>query len=178
MAYLFSKICAILLIATFAAAQIASPDSTWTDYKIKSCCPTGYNEVGNYCVKCTAPLFFDAISGKCNGCPTGHYYNAASARCDCEQTCAAPRVVNTTTKACECSSDSKGLRLTYNSTLADPKTGVVGICVCPDDLPLWNGKYCVACPANTHYDPKEQQCYYCPDGFIRDTASHTCVPGL
>jgi hypothetical protein len=43
---------------------------------------------------------------------------------------------------------------------------------------LWNGKYCVICPTGTTFDPKEQQCYHCPDGFVRNEDSHTCVPGL
>jgi hypothetical protein len=83
MAYLLSKICVVLLVATLAIAQIPSPDASWSDYKVKACCPTGYNEIGNYCVKCTAPLFFDAVTGKCNSCPTGHFFNPTSGRCEC-----------------------------------------------------------------------------------------------
>jgi hypothetical protein len=94
MAYLLSKICLVLLIASIAVAQISNPDSTWSEYKIKACCPTGYNEVGNYCVKCTAPLFFDAVSGKCNSCPSGHFYNPSTFRCECEVPCPAPRKIN------------------------------------------------------------------------------------
>lgn len=85
MAYLLTKICLVLVISTFVFAQsgsrYSSPDASWSDYSVKSCCPQGYNEVGNYCVKCTAPLFFDPIDNRCNSCPQGHFYNSVTSRC-------------------------------------------------------------------------------------------------
>ena len=76
MAYLLAKICVILLISSLAAAQISAPDNSWSNYQVKSCCPTGYTEFGNYCVKCASTLFFDALTGKCASCPEGHSYNS------------------------------------------------------------------------------------------------------
>lgn len=71
---------------------------------------------------------------------------------------------------CECPVDQKGLKKVWSESDQS--------CNCPANLPLWNGKYCVICPSGTEFDPKEKQCYHCPDGFIRDTSSHACVPGL
>ncbi len=43
MAYLLSKIVIVVFVASLAIAQIPSPDASWSDFKIKACCPTGYN---------------------------------------------------------------------------------------------------------------------------------------
>lgn len=170
MAYLLSKIFVTLCIVAIATSQLPSPDASWSSFQVKSCCPAGYNEIGNYCVKCTAPLFWDAISGKCQSCPQGHFYNPTFNRCDCTVPCEAPRQINPANNQCECPADQKGNRRVWS---ASDKS-----CQCPPELPLWNGKYCVVCPAGTEFDSKEKQCYHCPDGFIRDYNSHACVPGL
>ena len=137
MAYLLAKIFVVLCVASIATAQaqFSSPDASWSTFQVKSCCPTGYNEIGNYCVKCTAPLFFDAISGKCNSCPVGHFYNPTSNRCECTIPCELPRQLNPTTKQCECPADEKGNKRVWDS--------VGNLCNCPANLPLWNGRYCV-----------------------------------
>ena len=170
MAYLSGKIFVVLCIATIAASQFASPDASWSNFQVKSCCPTGYNEIGDYCVKCTAPLFWDALSGKCQSCPQGHFYNAQFNRCDCEVPCPLPRKINPANRQCECPADQNKHPMVWNPT---DKT-----CNCPTEYPLWNGKYCVVCPAGTEFDPKEKQCYHCPEGFVRDFTGHQCVPGL
>lgn len=170
MAYLLTKIFVALCVVALASAQFASPDASWSNFRVKSCCPTGYNEIGSYCVQCTAPLFWDPISAKCQSCPEGHFYNPTLNRCDCSKPCDAPRQINPANNQCECPADKKGIKRVWQSST---KT-----CECPPELPLWNGKYCVACPAGTTYDPKERQCYHCPEGFVRDINSHACVPGL
>jgi len=172
MAYLLTKVCLVLLISTLALAQSrsASPDASWSDYSVKACCPTGYNEVGNYCVKCTAPLFFDPIDNRCNSCPEGHSFNSVTSRCECTVPCAAPRQINPATNQCECAVDQKGTRRVFSTN--------GNTCECPANLPLWNGRYCVVCPTGTEYDSDERQCYHCPEGFVRDYSSHACVPGL
>ena len=75
----------------------------------------------------------------------------------------APRQLNTTSNVCECS----GLRTFANNQ-----------CKCPENLPLWNGKRCIACPAGMTFEPKDSQCYSCPEGFVVDIATHRCSPGL
>lgn len=146
MAYLLAKIFVVVCVASIAASQFASPDASWSTFQVKSCCPAGYNEIGNYCVKCNAPLFWDAVSGKCQSCPQGHFYNPTSNRCDCEIPCPAPRQINPTTRQCECPADQKGNARVWNESNKE--------CSCPLNLPLWNGKYCVVCPAGTEFDEK------------------------
>ncbi len=165
MAYLLAKIFVFLCVASIAASQqtapqVINPDSSWSTYQLKKCCPTDFSVFGNYCIQCTAPLFWDAASGRCASCPSDHIYNPTSKRCECTIPCDAPRTYNPSTRQCECPADQKGTRRVWSD--ADKS------CQCPSNLPLWNGKYCVACPAGTNFDPKEHQCYHCPDGFVRD----------
>ena len=169
MAYLLAKIFVFVCIASIALAQV-NPDPSWSDYKPKQCCPTTFSLFGNYCVQCAAPLFWDATTGRCSSCPSDHIYNPTSKRCECTIPCDAPRTYNPASRQCECPADQKGTRRVWSD--ADKS------CQCPSNLPLWNGKYCVVCPTGTTFDPKEQQCYHCPDGFVRDQNSHSCVPGL
>ncbi len=125
--------------------SLPQPDASWDDYQIKSCCPKGFNEVGNYCVQCNAPYVFDSADQKCRPCPSDHIFNNQTGRCDCTVPCAAPRQINPANNQCECQTFN-GTRMTYQ-----PDTNK---CVCPSNLPLWNGKYCVACPTGTEFDPK------------------------
>ena len=162
-------ILALCLFTVFAQVTLPSPDPSWDDYKIKACCPKDFIEVSNYCAQCNAPNVFDSIDQKCRPCPADHVYNTASKACDCKVACEAPRQLNAN-NVCECPADQKGLKRVWNESDRS--------CGCPSNLPLWNGKYCVACPSGTEYDPKEHQCYHCPDGFKRDYATHACVPGL
>lgn len=159
----------LLLIVAFTQVTFPKPDPSWDDYKVKSCCPKDFIEVKNYCVQCTAPNVFDAVDLKCRPCPADHSYNAKTQTCDCKIACEAPRQLNAN-NICECPADQKGIKRVWNETDKS--------CNCPANLPLWNGKYCVACPTGTEFDSKEKQCYHCPDGFIRDYNSHNCVPGL
>jgi len=145
MAYLLAKIFVLVCVASIAAAQV-NPDPSWSDYKPKTCCPTAYSVFGNYCVQCTAPLFFDASVGRCSSCPSDHIYNPTSKRCECTIPCDAPRTFNPTSRQCECPADQKGTRRVWSD--------VDKSCSCPPELPLWNGKYCVVCPAGTTFDPK------------------------
>ena len=46
----------------------------------------------------------------------------------------------------KCPADEKGNKRVWDS--------VGNLCNCPTDLPLWNGRYCVACPVGTEFDPK------------------------
>ena len=160
---------ALLVLFVHSQTTIPQPDPSWSEYKVKSCCPQGFLEVKNYCVQCTAPNVFDPIDQRCRPCPADHTYNTQTKQCDCKVPCEAPRQLSAT-NVCECPADQKGTRRVWNES---DKT-----CNCPSNLPLWNGKYCVACPAGTEYDQKEKQCYHCPDGFVRDYSSHACVPGL
>ena len=173
MAYLAQKLTIFAIIVLLAASQagrtVPSPDPSWDDYKVKACCPQGFIEVSNYCVQCTAPNVFDAIDQRCKPCPFDHVYNNQTKACDCKVPCALPRQLNAN-NVCECPADQKGNRRVFNQ--AD------NTCTCPENLPLWNGRYCVVCPAGTEFDEKEKQCYHCPDGFIRDRSSHACIPGL
>ena len=171
MAYLAGKIAffaAIVLLAT-AQTTIPSPDPSWDDYKIKQCCPQCFIQVSNYCVQCTAPNVFDAVDQRCRPCPADHVYNNATKQCDCKVPCELPRQLSAN-NICECPADQKGVRRVWNES---DRT-----CNCPANLPLWNGKYCVVCPTGTEFDPKEKQCYHCPEGFVRDYNTHNCVPGL
>jgi hypothetical protein len=167
-------ILSLCLFAVFTQTTIPQPDPSWDDYKIKSCCPKDFIEVKNYCVQCSPPNVFDSIDLRCRPCPADHTYNPQTKSCDCKApvvvapTCVAPRILNN--NVCECPADQKGIKRVWNEAGKS--------CECPSNLPLWNGKYCVACPAGTEFDPKEKQCYHCPDGFIRDINSHNCVPGL
>ncbi len=173
MAYLLAKIFVVLCIASIAAsqsAQVINPDSSWSTYQLKQCCPTGFSIFGNYCIQCTAPLFWDVASGRCASCPSDHIYNPTSKRCECTIPCEAPRQFNASSRQCECPVDQKGNKRVWSAT---DKT-----CQCPPELPLWNGKYCVVCPVGTEFDTKEKQCYHCPEGFKRDYSSHACLPGL
>ena len=173
MAYLIGKIALIAVLLVVAQSQgsqsIPNPDPSWDEYQVKECCPEGYVEVLTYCVQCNSPYVFDSIDQKCVPCPADHVYNEETQRCDCKVPCAEPRQLNGN-NVCECPADQKGNKRVFNEA--------ENTCDCPLDLPLWNGKYCVVCPAGTEYDPKEQQCYHCPEGFIRDTSSHACVPGF
>ena len=150
------------------ARTFPNPDPSWNDFQIKSCCPKGFVEVYNYCVRCGEPNWFDPIDNKCKPCPADHTYSKVTGRCECFK-CEAPRALNPVTNQCECKT-IKGVQMIYQDSTNE--------CVCPSNLPLWNGKYCVACPPATEYDPKEKQCYHCPEGFVRDYNSHACVPGL
>ena len=136
---------------------------------MKVCCPQGFLEVRNYCAKCTAPNVFDPLDQTCKPCPADHLYSNITQRCECFS-CELPRKFNPVNNKCECEADDKGLPRIF---LEDK-----GVCACPANLPLWNGKYCVACPTGTEYDPNEQQCYHCPEGFVRDIVGHACIPGL
>ena len=147
----------------------AQPDPSWNEFQIKQCCPQGWIAVGNYCAKCTPPNVFDPIDQKCRPCPADHTYSEVTQRCECFS-CDLPRKMNPANNQCECPTVGEGIRMRYMEDTNE--------CVCPEDLPLWNGKYCVKCPPGTEYDPKEKQCYHCPEGFIRDITSHACVPGL
>ena len=113
-------------------------------------------------------MFFDPIDSKCKPCPADHTYSKVTGRCECFK-CEAPRAMNPVTNQCECKAVN-GTQMIYKEDTNE--------CVCPSNLPLWNGKYCVACPPATEYDSKERQCYHCPEGFVRDYNSHSCVPGL
>ena len=175
MAYLLAKVFVFLCVASIVASQtttvtVVNPDPSWSTYQAKQCCPSGFNIFGNYCIQCTAPLFWDVVTGRCASCPSDHIYNPTSKRCECTIPCDLPRTFNPASRSCECPVDQKGNKRVWSAT---DKT-----CQCPPELPLWNGKYCVVCPAGTEFDPKEHQCYHCPDGFIRDFSSHSCVPGL
>lgn len=159
----------LFLLAVFTQTTIPQPDPSWDDYKLKACCPKGFIEVQNYCVQCTDPNVFDSIDQKCRPCPADHTFNAQTKTCVCSVACEAPRKLSSNS-ICECLPDQKGLKMVWNQSEKS--------CSCPANLPLWNGKYCVACPAGTEFDSKEKQCYHCPDGFVRDYKSHNCVPGL
>lgn len=173
MAYLVGKLAIFALFVLIASAQagktIPTADPSWDDYKPKSCCPQGFIEVSNYCAQCTAPNVFDSIDQRCKPCPADHVFNAVTKQCDCKVPCELPRQLNAN-NICECPADQKGSKRVWNES---DRT-----CNCPSNLPLWNGKYCVACPTGTEFDPKEHQCYHCPDGFVRDYSGHACVPGL
>ena len=145
-----------------------NPDPSWTEYQVKACCPRGFNEVLNYCVRCKAPNVYDSVDQACKPCPQDHLYSNITQRCEYLK-CNAPRAINPANNQCECKTVN-GTIMTYKDDTNE--------CVCPSNLPLWNGKYCVACPSQTEYDPKEKQCYHCPEGFIRDYNTHACVPGL
>lgn len=151
-----------------ASKTFPNPDPSWTEYQVKSCCPRGFFEVLNYCVRCVAPNVFDPVVQKCQPCPQDFLYNNATGRCEFMK-CDPPRQINPATNKCECKIVN-GTQMIYRSETNE--------CVCPDNLPLWNGKFCVACPPGTEYDPKEHQCYHCPEGFKRDYTAHSCVPGL
>ena len=154
--------------APAATKTFPNPDPSWTEYQVKSCCPRGFYEVLNYCVRCTAPNVYDAVDQRCKPCPQDYVYNSATQRCDFMK-CDAPRAINPATNKCECKI-VKETQMIYKQETNE--------CVCPPELPLWNGKYCVACPSHTEYDPKEKQCYHCPEGFVRDYNTHACIPGL
>lgn len=115
----------------------------------------------NYCVKCDTDSgkIFDSVTKQCRKCPEATTYNSVNQSCDCE--CKAPKEINTTTQKCEC----PGGKIYVNKE-----------CICPESKPLWNGKKCVVCPPNTTFEPKDQQCYVCPEGFIVDPATHICSP--
>ena len=66
---------------------IPSPDPSWDDYRVKSCCPKGFMEVLNYCVQCTAPNVFDSIDQKCRPCPADHIYDNTTQSCVCKIPC-------------------------------------------------------------------------------------------
>ena len=125
--------------------SLPQPDATWDDYQIKSCCPKGFNEVSNYCVKCNAPYVYDSIDARCRPCPSDHVFNTQTNRCDCTIPCALPRLISPQNNQCECPT-YKDVRMVWQES--DNK------CACPANLPLWNGKYCVACPSGTTFDPK------------------------
>ena len=183
MAYLVGKITLISILVLLAQAQdtktVPTPDPSWDDYRVKSCCPKDFIEVRNYCVQCSAPNVFDAVNQVCTPCAEGHSYNKVTKACDCTVACAAPRQLDAK-NVCSCPLDNNPVvanktQLEYDS--------VKNECNCPvsdntSGKHLWNGKYCVACPTGTNYDPKEKQCYYCPEGFTRDPNTHQCTPSL
>ena len=169
MKYLSSKalLASFLVIGGLTQTTIdpTNPQWGWSDYKELKC-DTGYNQVLNYCVKCSSDsgVFFDPVTKQCRSCPTGTNFNSTSNSCDCaKKPCNAPQKLNTLTGVCECT----GGRTSINNT-----------CKCPDNKPLWNGKKCVACPAGTTYEPKDSQCYNCPEGFEADPVTHNCQPAL
>lgn len=96
--------------------------------------------MGNYCAKCNAPNVFDPIDQSCKPCPSDHTYSNVTQRCECAQKCDAPRAINPTNNQCECKVVN-GTQMVYKNDTNE--------CVCPLNLPLWNGKYCVACPTGT-----------------------------
>jgi hypothetical protein len=171
MSFTKTVILALCVFTVFSQVTLPYPDPSWDDYKVKACCPKDFVEVNNYCVQCSAPNVFDPIDQRCRPCPPDHSYNSLTKTCDCRVLvkCEAPRQLNSN-NVCECPVDQKGIRRVWNESGKS--------CECPSNLPLWNGKYCVACPAGTEFDPKERQCYHCPDGFKRDYTTHACVPGL
>ena len=150
MANLFTKAILLVALIIFVHAQATgsrtfpNPDPSWDEYQIKSCCPKGFYEVNNYCVQCIAPNVFDSIDQRCRPCPADHIYDDSTQSCVCKIPCPSPRVLNG--KSCECPADGKGIARVWNPTDKS--------CNCPSNLPLWNGKYCVACPAGTEFDPK------------------------
>lgn len=46
---------------------------------------------------------------------------------------------------------------------------------CPKEMPIWNGKKCVACPAGTFFEEKLRTCVVCAPGQSYDSATLTCV---
>lgn len=109
------------LAFAFTQTTFPSPDSSWNNYQIKSCCPKGFIEVYNYCVRCAAPNFFDPIDNKCKACPADHIYNNITNRCECFS-CKAPRVLNPVNNQCECKVVN-GTQMTYKSDTNE--------CICP-----------------------------------------------
>lgn len=130
--------------ASTASRTFPNPDPSWGQFQVKSCCPQGYYEVLNYCVKCAPPNVFDAIDSRCKPCPADHQYSNITGRCECFK-CDPPRALNPANNQCECKYVN-GTIMTYKADTNE--------CICPSNLPLWNGKYCVACPAGTNYDEK------------------------
>lgn len=128
----------LVLIASSQYNSAPSPDPSWDESRLKSCCPQGFIEVSNYCVQCTGQNVFDAIDQRCRPCPADHTFNAQTRQCDCQPPCALPRVLNTN-GICDCPVDQKGSRRVWDGSN----------CYCPPELPLWNGKYCVKCPVGT-----------------------------
>ena len=149
MAYLVGKLAVFAVLVLVASSQAAttfsSPDPSWDTYQIKSCCKKGFVEVLNYCVQCNAPNVFDGIDNRCRPCPADHVFNNATKQCDCRIECELPRQLSAN-NICECPADEKGNKRVWDS--------VNKKCNCPDSLPLWNGRYCVACPVETTFDPK------------------------
>jgi len=117
MAYLIEKVAIFAVLVLVASAQglktVPTPDPSWDDYKVKSCCNPGFVEVANYCVQCTAPNVFDSIDNRCRPCPADHVYNAGTKQCDCRVPCELPRQLNAN-NICDCPADQKGNRRVWN----------------------------------------------------------------
>ena len=143
------KITLFVVLVVVASAQSSStvpqPDPSWDDWKVKACCPKGFIEVSNYCVSCNAPNVYDSVDQRCKPCPADHSFNNATKTCDCKVPCELPRQLNAN-NVCECPVDGKGIKRVFDEAT---KT-----CACPANLPLWNGKFCVACPVGTEFDTK------------------------
>ena len=74
-------ICAVCESRAPASQTFSQPDGSWNEFQIKSCCPEGWIEVGNYCAKCSAPNVFDPIDNVCKPCPSDHTYSEFTKRC-------------------------------------------------------------------------------------------------
>jgi hypothetical protein len=115
-----------------------------------SCCPKTY--------------VYDEDTLRCL-CPNNTPYLSASGTC---VSCNAPAKWDNGTLTCQkCrkdqSEDANGNCLCPKVTPYDNGTARTP---CPDDLPIWNGKKCVACPPNTHYDINSKTCTVCPEGLV------------
>ena len=112
MAYLVGKIALISIFVLLAQAQgtqtVPTPDPSWDDYRVKSCCPKDFIEVRNYCVQCSAPNVFDPVNQVCTPCAEGHTYNKVTQACDCtvpSVPCALPRLLDSK-NVCSCPLDN------------------------------------------------------------------------
>ena len=108
MAYLVAKLALfavfVMLVSAQGAKTFPSPDPSWDDYKVKSCCQQGFIEVNNYCAQCNAPNVFDAVERRCRPCPFDHVYNNVTKTCDCKVPCELPRQLSAN-NICECPMD-------------------------------------------------------------------------
>lgn len=90
---------------------------------------------------------------ECISCPLGNYYNLQDLKCYTPTTvsnvnalAASKRYANVDTYTLEnLDKDIKAIQL--------PKIA------CPSDKPLYDGKHCIYCPANTYYNLKDNSCY-------------------
>lgn len=119
------------------------------------------------CSACRSPQYWNAISGRCEGCPSGLAYDFNQRKCSCPssapyiingvcQNCQYPSIWNAATGRCEDRSCQPPLYWNQDKNMCDTcQNGTYYMqnskrCErCPTDKPLWNGKYCVICPAGT-----------------------------